>query len=150
MITIYNRKLRILGICRCQDYVFAVEDAAIRLSELTIGIGPFVIAPAVERKIGNAGLAELSLAPTEWKNAYWGKEKGLFAKVFENSKAMDEELHLFTTKLASYNPQALMDMKSILWEGTGHWDSLLSERAELSGKLVLSDFTKQALDKFKK
>ncbi len=139
-----------VGLIAACDYAFAVEDASIKLSELTIGIGPFVIAPAVERKIGNAGLAELSLAPTEWKNAYWGKEKGLFARVFENNKEMDEELHLFTTKLASYNPQALMDMKSVLWEGTGHWDSLLSERAELSGKLVLSDFTKQALDKFKK
>tara|TARA_R110002051_G_scaffold161397_1_gene233000 strand:+ start:339 stop:1106 length:768 start_codon:yes stop_codon:yes gene_type:complete len=139
-----------VGLIAACDYAFAVEDAAIRLSELTIGIGPFVIAPAVERKIGNAGLAELSLAPKEWKNAYWGKEKGLFAKVFSNINEMDKELQIFTTDLASYNPKALYDMKSILWEGTSHWGSLLLERAELSGQLVLSDFTKQALDKFKK
>ena len=139
-----------VGLIAACDYAFAVEDAAIRLSELAIGIGPFVIAPAVERKIGIAGLAELSLAPSEWMNAYWGKEKGLFAKVFTNSREMDKGLQLFTENLASYNPQALMDMKSILWEGTAHWDTLLMERAELSGKLVLSNFTKQALDKFKK
>ncbi|MEJ1221378.1 enoyl-CoA hydratase/isomerase family protein [Sediminicola sp. 1XM1-17] len=139
-----------VGLIAACDYAFAVESAAIRLSELTIGIGPFVIAPAVERKIGIAGLAELSLAPTEWKNAYWGKERGLFAKVLENGREMDQELQVFTSNLASYNPQALTDMKTILWEGTSHWDSLLAERAELSGKLVLSDFTKKALEKFKK
>ncbi len=139
-----------VGLISACDYVFATQAAAIRLSELTIGIAPLVIAPAVERKIGKAGLAELSLFPTEWKNAYWAKEKGLFSRVFDNMKDMDKELHFFIKKLASYNPDALREMKNVLWQGTTHWDKLLVERAELSGTLVLSEFTKQALHKFKK
>ncbi len=139
-----------VGLAAACDYVFATVEAAIRLSELTIGIAPLVIAPAVERKIGTAAISELSLAPTEWKNAYWAQEKGLFAKVFDDAKKMDEELYFFTEKLASYNPDALQEWKKVLWEGTAHWGSLLVERAAITGKLVLSEFTKNALSKFKK
>ncbi len=139
-----------VGLIAACDYVFATEAASIRLSELTIGIAPLVIAPAVERKIGKAGLAELSLSPSEWKNAYWAKEKGLFSKVFDSLKEMDKELHFFTEKLASYNPDALNEMKKALWENTAHWDKLLIERAEISGKLALSPNTKRALREFKK
>ncbi|WP_046743365.1 enoyl-CoA hydratase/isomerase family protein [Kordia zhangzhouensis] len=139
-----------VGIIAACDYAFATEAASIKLSELTIGIGPFVIAPAVQNRIGKAGFSELSLAPTEWKTAYWAKEKGLFAKVFETQSELDKEVELFSAKLASYNPNALTNMKKILWEDTQHWDTLLFERAELSGKLVLSDFTKNALAKFRK
>lgn len=139
-----------VGLAAACDYTIAVEDAAIKLSELTIGIGPFVIAPAVERKIGVSGLAELSLAAHEWKNAYWAKEKGLYAKVFENIKDLDKEVTFLAEKLASYNPQALEQMKKILWENTSNWSTLLEERAAISGELVLSDFTKNALVKFKK
>lgn len=139
-----------VGIIAACDYAFATEAASIKLSELTIGIGPFVIAPAVQNRIGKAGFSELSLAPTEWKTAYWAKEKGLFAKVFETQSELDKEVELFAAKLASYNPDALTNMKKILWEDTQHWDTLLFERAELSGKLVLSDFTKNALAKFRK
>jgi len=109
-----------------------------------------VIAPAVERKMGTAALAELTLAAHEWKNAYWAKEKGVFARVFESTKDMDKEISLFTEKLASYNPQALTEMKQILWKDTDHWPQLLEERAAVSGELVLSDFTKNALSKFRK
>jgi len=139
-----------VGLIAACDYVFAAVDASIRLSELTIGIAPLVIAPAVERKIGIAALSELSLAPTEWKNAYWAQEKGLFSKVFDSRKEMDKELEFFVLKLSSYNPGALQDWKKILWEGTSHWDTLLIERAAITGKLVLSEFTKKALAKFKK
>src|SRR5690606_16087711 len=111
-----------VGLAAACDYVFASVDAAIRLSELTIGIAPLVIAPAVERKIGKAGLAELSLSPVEWKNAYWAQQKGLYAKVFDTIGEMDKELDLFAQKLASYNPDALSELKKILWEGTDHWD----------------------------
>ena len=109
-----------------------------------------VIAPAVERKLGKSGLAELSLVPTEWKNAYWAKEKGLFSKVFDSIAEMDKELEFHTQKLASYNPEALEKMKQVLWKGTEHWSDLLLERAEASGMLALSEFTRNALSKFKK
>ncbi|HCO83730.1 MAG TPA: enoyl-CoA hydratase [Arenibacter sp.] len=138
-----------VGIIAACDYVFAVEAASIRLSELTIGIAPLVIAPAVQRKIGVAGLSELSLSPNEWKNAYWAKEKGLFSKVFDKQDEMDKELDIFTEKLAKYNPEAMEEWKKVLWEGTGHWDTLLTNRAEITGRLAISEETKQALEKFK-
>jgi len=139
-----------VGLAAACDYVHATVEAAIKLSEISIGIGPFVIAPAVERKMGKAALAELSLYPTEWKNAYWAKEKGLFAKVYDSISEMDKELDIHLQKLAAYNPEALSQMKKVLWEGTEHWDKLLLERAEASGKLALSPNTKEALEKFKK
>jgi methylglutaconyl-CoA hydratase len=139
-----------VGLAAACDYVLATEAASIKLSELSIGIGPFVIAPAVERKIGLAGLSELTLAATEWKNAYWAKEKGLYAKVFENQQELDKEVDLLSHQLASYHIDALAEMKKAFWTGTSHWETLLLERAEISGRLVLSDYTKNALAKFKK
>lgn len=139
-----------VGLAAACDYVLATEAASIKLSEFTIGIGPFVIAPAVERKIGVSGLAELTLDATSWKNAYWAKDKGLYAKVFDSLSELDKEVELLAEKLASYNPDALFEMKKALWKGTEHWSDLLIERAETSGKLVLSEFTKNALAKFKK
>ncbi|RAJ13953.1 enoyl-CoA hydratase/isomerase family protein [Arenibacter echinorum] len=138
-----------VGIIAACDYVFAVEAASIRLSELTIGIAPLVIAPVVQRKIGVAALSELSLSPNEWKNAYWAQEKGLFSKVFDKHDEMDKELEIFTEKLAKYNPEAMEEWKKVLWEGTGHWDTLLTNRAEITGRLAISEETKQALEKFK-
>ncbi|MBU2527441.1 MAG: enoyl-CoA hydratase/isomerase family protein [Bacteroidetes bacterium] len=134
-----------VGILAACDYVLAAEDAAIKLSELSIGIGPFVIAPAVARKIGTNGLAELTLAAHEWKNAYWAKQKGLYANVFETHKQLDEEIDRFVVKLASYHPEALSEIKKTLWKNTEHWEELLIENAKISGRLVLSDFTKNAL-----
>lgn len=139
-----------VGLTSACDYVLATEHASIKLSEFTIGIGPFVIAPAVERKIGVSGLSELTLAASEWKTAYWAKEKGLYAKVFENVGDLDAEVSALANKLASYNPEALAQMKKVLWKNTQHWNELLAERAEISGKLVLSEFTKKALEKFTK
>ena len=139
-----------VGLASACDYVMATVDASIKLSEFSIGIGPFVIAPAVERKMGKAALSELTLASTEWKNAYWAKEKGLYAKVFDSIKELDKEVELLADKLASYNPEALAQMKKVLWENTEQWDKLLIERAEISGQLVLSDITKNALKKLKK
>jgi methylglutaconyl-CoA hydratase len=139
-----------VGLAAACDYAFATEAASIKLSELTIGIGPFVIAPAVERKMGTAALAELTIAGHEWQNAYWAKEHGLYAKVYETIAEMDKEIDVLAQKLASYNPEALADMKKILWENASNWESLLYERAAISGKLVLSEFTKNALSQFKK
>ena len=139
-----------VGLIASCDYALATESASIKLSELNIGIGPFVIAPVVKLKIGVSGLAELALDPSQWKSAYWAKEKGLFARVFETQKELDREIEIFTSKLASFNPMALDAMKKELWEGTEHWDNLLMEKAKISGTLVLSDFTRQAIQKFKK
>lgn len=139
-----------VGLLATTDYCFATEQAAIKLSEFTIGIGPFVIAPAVERKMGIAALSELTINATQWHNAYWAKEKGLFAHVFDTIDEMDKEIEHLSLKLANYNPEALIHMKRVFWSGTDHWDNLLSERATISGKLILSDFTKEALKKFKK
>ncbi|MBT8183790.1 MAG: enoyl-CoA hydratase/isomerase family protein [Eudoraea sp.] len=138
-----------VGLISACDFVFATEAAAIRLSELSVGIAPLVIAPALERKMGKAAVAEMAFSPTEWKNAYWAKEKGLYSKVYDTSKIMDKELFFFTEKLASYNPEALKAMRKVSWEGTDHWDNLLAERAQMSGELALSPNTKQALEKFK-
>ena len=139
-----------VGLAAACDYTMATEAASIKLSEFTIGIGPFVIAPVVERKIGVSALSELTLTAHEWKNAYWAKEKGLYAKVLDSIKELDNEVEILAQKLASYNPDALKEMKKALWEDTEHWNKILEERAETSGKLVLSDFTKKALEKFKK
>lgn len=138
-----------VGLAAACDYCFATEKASIKLSELTLGIGPFVIAPALIRKIGVAAFSELSLNATSWKNAYWAKEKGLYASVFETIREMDVEIEHLALTLSKYNPEALAEMKKIVWENTDHWDALLEKRAEISGNLVLSDATKKALSKFK-
>ncbi|AYN06120.1 MULTISPECIES: enoyl-CoA hydratase/isomerase family protein [unclassified Flavobacterium] len=139
-----------VGIAAACDYAFATQESAIKLSELAIGIGPFVIEPAVSKKIGKTAMTEMTLAAHEWKSATWANHKGLFAKVLDNEVELDEELSHFALRLASYNPEALSEMKKIIWQGTEHWGSLLLERAQISGKLVLSDFTKSALLQFKK
>lgn len=139
-----------VGLAAACDYVYSNVNASIKLSELSIGIAPLVIAPAVARKIGTAAMGEMSLAPTEWKSAYWAQEKGLFNKVFDSAQEMDKELDFFIHQLASYNAEALTEWKKVLWEGTDHWDTLLTERAAITGKLALSDFTRNALSKFKK
>ena len=139
-----------VGIISACDYVFATEKADVKLSELSIGIGPFVIEPVVERKIGVAAFAELTLDATHWQTAFWAQKKGLYNKVFDTTRTMDEFVHNLAIKLASYNPDALLETKKILWKNTENWSDLLKERAAISGKLVLSDFTKNALKKFKK
>ncbi|WP_339655907.1 enoyl-CoA hydratase/isomerase family protein [Flavobacterium frigidarium] len=139
-----------VGIAAACDYAFATTNAAIKLSELAIGIGPFVIEPAVSRKIGKTAMTQMTLAAHEWKTAEWALDKGLYAKVLLDQTELDNDLANFTTKLASYNPEALQQMKKIIWEGTSDWDALLLERAAISGELVLSEFTKNALNQFKK
>lgn len=138
-----------VGIISAADYAIGTEKADIKLSELTIGIGPFVIEPAVSRKIGAPAMAELTLDASNWKSAQWAFEKGLYAQLVP-LEALNETTLVFATQLASYNPEALAQMKKVLWQDTDNWSTLLYERAEISGTLVLSDFTKNALAKFKK
>jgi methylglutaconyl-CoA hydratase len=138
-----------VGIIAACDYAIATTKADIKLSELTIGIGPFVIEPAVSRKIGHTAMGELTLDGNEWKSASWAFEKGLFAKLVQ-PEDLDSALEKFASQLATYNPDALAEMKQVLWQNTSHWSTLLYERAEISGKLVMSNFTKKALEGFKK
>ncbi|MGO4817397.1 enoyl-CoA hydratase/isomerase family protein [Flavobacterium sp. W22_SRS_FP1] len=139
-----------VGIAAACDYAFATVDSSIKLSELAIGIGPFVIEPAVSRKIGKSAMSEMTLSAHEWKNTDWAHQKGLYAKVLQDQVELDIDLAHFTSKLASYNPEALIEMKKVMWEGTAHWDNLLLERAAITGKLVLADFCKNVLSQFKK
>ena len=139
-----------VGLIAACDIAFAYQDASIKLSEIAIGIGPFVIEPAVSRKIGKTAMAQMALQPTTWQTADWAVAKGLYADLFDSmDEVHDAVLHL-SEKLASYNEEALSEMKKVFWEGTDKWDTLLYERAAISGKLVLSDFTKLALSQFKK
>lgn len=139
-----------VGIAAACDYSLATTASSIKLSELAIGIGPFVIEPAVSRKIGKSAMAEMTLEASEWKSASWANQKGLYAKVFETTAELDIEISAFANRLSGYNPEALFEMKKTLWEGTENWDALLYERAQISGKLVLSVFSKTALNQLKK
>ncbi|MCZ8229018.1 enoyl-CoA hydratase/isomerase family protein [Flavobacterium sp.] len=138
------------GIAAACDYTLGTRQASIKLSELAIGIGPFVIEPAVSRKIGKMAMSQMTLAAQEWKSAEWAHQQGLYAAIFETLPDLDEAVQQMATQLASYHPQALLEIKKVFWEGTDHWATLLLERAAISGQLVLSDFTKNALLQFKK
>ena len=138
-----------VGIAAAADYAIAVEGADIKLSELAVGIGPFVIGPAVERKIGMAAFSALAIDAHMWRNSDWAKRKGLYAEVHENIQNMDESIERLSQHLAHSNPEAMAEMKKIFWKNTDHWDILLPERAAISGRLVLSKFSKEAIEKFK-
>lgn len=138
-----------VGLIAACDYAMATEKASIKLSEISIGIGPFVVEPVITRKMGVAAVGDLAFNPTMWQNAYWAKEKGLYARVFETLEELDKEVQIVADQLNSYSPEAVQNLKRILWDGTGNWDEVLADRAKICGKLVLSDETKAALKKFK-
>ena len=138
-----------IGLASATDYCLATKYASIRLSELAVGIGPFVVGPAVERKVGLSAMSQMAMNPAEWQTAEWGKQKGLFTEVFDSIGQLDAYIAHFTEILAGYNPEAMAELKRIFWEGTENWDTLLEERAAISGRLVLSDFTKNAIAAFK-
>lgn len=138
-----------VGLAAATDYCLATKHASIRLSELSIGIGPFVIEPAVTRKIGASAMSQMTIDAETFFSAEWAKEKGLYANVFETIEILDEAVKELAEKLTTYNPEALKQMKKVFWEGTQHWDALLTQRAEISGALVLSKFTKNTLKRFR-
>ncbi len=138
-----------VGVASAVDYCLATKFASVKLSELAVGIGPFVVGPAVERKIGTSAMSQLAIDATEWRTAQWAKDKGLYAEVYDNAEEMDEGITTLLQKLVKSNPQAMSMLKKVFWEGTENWDQLLSERAGMSGKLVLSDFTVNAIAAFK-
>ena len=138
-----------VGLAAAADHCFATKFASVKLSELAVGIGPFVVGPAVERKLGVSGMATLAIDARSWKSAAWAAEHGLYAEVFEDADAMDEAVDRLALDLAGSNPEAMANLKRVLWEGTDHWGELLVERAAVSGRLVLSDFTRNAIAAFK-
>ncbi len=137
-----------VGLAAAADYTFALTGADVKLSELAIGIGPFVIGPAVERKIGLSAFTQLAVDANNWHSAEWAKEKGLYAALHPTLEDMDAAVKKLSETLASSNPEAMAEMKKMFWKGTEHWNELLPERAAISGRLVLSDFTKDAIAKF--
>jgi len=139
-----------VGLAAAMDYAIATEEADIKLSELSIGIGPFVVGPAVERKIGVSAFSQLAIDATLWRNADWARRKGLYAELHPSKEGMDESIRRLTDALVHSSPRAMEEMKKSFWHGTEHWDKLLNQRAAISGRLVLSEFTRQAIEKFKK
>jgi len=137
-----------VGLVSVCDYSLASENASLRLSELALGLGPFVVGPPIERKIGKEAFIEMSL-DCQWRNSQWAKDHGFYHGVYKSISELDENLTSFTQQLSERSAEALSSLKKIFWEGTNHWEKLLEERAEYSGKLVLSDYTKNFIKEFK-
>ena len=138
-----------VGIASAVDYCFATKHAEVKLSELAVGIGPFVVGPAVQRKIGLSAMSELAINASSWRSAEWAMQKGLYNEIFDSHEKMDEAIQTLAAKLSKSNPAAMLALKKIFWEGTDDWDTLLVDRAAISGTLVLSDFTREAIQAFK-
>lgn len=138
-----------VGVAAATDYCLATQHAAIKLSELAVGIGPFVVGPAVERKLGVSAMSQLSIDASSWRSAQWACARGLYAEVLDDVAALDEAVDALAGRLASSNPDAMLALKQVFWSGTERWDTLLAERAAISGRLVLSDFTREAIQRFK-
>ena len=138
-----------VGLASSVDYCFATKFASVKLSELAVGIGPFVVGPAVERKAGLSGMSAMAINATKFFDAEWAREKGVYTDVFDTVEEMDEAILALATKLSKSNPEAIRELKTVFWAGTENWDELLAERAAISGTLVLSEFTKNAINSFK-
>jgi len=137
-----------VGVASAVDYCMATKFASVKLSELNIGIGPFVVGPAVERKLGVSAMSQMTINADQFYDAQWAKSKGLFADVFDSAEALDEGVNDLATYLLSKNPEAQSELKQVFWRGCEDWDQLLESRAELSGKMVLSTYTKNILKKY--
>jgi methylglutaconyl-CoA hydratase len=138
-----------VGLAAAADYAFATTTADVKLSELAVGIGPFVIGPAAERKMGTAAFMQLSIDATKWRSADWAKRKGLFYETHDSPENLDEAIFNLSNTLAHTSPQAMAQLKKVFWQGTDNWDTLLHERAKISGQLILTDFAKNAINTFK-
>lgn len=138
-----------VGLAAAADYAIAVEGADIKLSELAVGIGPFVVGPAVERKLGLSAFSQLAIDATMWRSADWARRKGLFAELHADIEGMDDSVIRLSTTLSHSSPEAMHEIKKIFWKGAAHWDELLLERAAISGKLILSGYSKNFIASFK-
>ena len=137
-----------VGVASATDYCMATRFASIKLSELNVGIGPFVVGPAVERKLGTSGYSQIAIDADTFYEAEWARQKGLYNQVYNSVEELDEAVQNFAENLCNYNPEAMKEMKKVFWNGTEDWDKLLTERAVISGRLVLSEFTKETLKRF--
>jgi|TARA_B110000046_G_scaffold65615_1_gene73161 methylglutaconyl-CoA hydratase len=138
-----------VGLAASTDYCMATKYASIKLSELNIGIGPFVVGPAIERKIGLSAMSQIAIDAATFYTASWAKQQGLFTHVFESTAELDVAVKATAEHLCTYNLNAMKEMKKVFWKGTEDWNTLLAERAEISGRLVLSEVTKEKLKDFK-
>jgi methylglutaconyl-CoA hydratase len=139
-----------VGIAAAADYAIALEGADIKLSELSLGIGPFVVGPVIERKIGFSAFSNLAIDSSMWRNAEWAKRKGLYAELHSSIENMDESISRLCNSLSHSSPHAMAELKKTLWKGTENWDQYLSERAAISGRLLLEPAAKKALEGMKK
>ncbi|HEV3413035.1 MAG TPA: enoyl-CoA hydratase/isomerase family protein [Puia sp.] len=139
-----------VGIAAAADYAIAVDGAEVKLSELALGIGPFVVGPAVERKIGISAASSLAIDATMWRDAEWARKRGLYAELHSQVTEMDESIDRLARTLAHSSPEATALLKATFWKGTEHWDQLLIERAMISGRLILSETSRNALHNFRK
>ena len=137
-----------VGLASAMDYCMATKFASIKLSKLNIGIGPFVVGPAVARKLGVSGMSQIAIDANTFYSPEWAKDKGLFTHVYDSTEELDEAVQATAEHLCTYNPEAMKEMKKIFWDGCDDWDTLLNERAKVSGRLVLSEFTKEKLKRF--
>lgn len=137
-----------IGVIAASDYSIAVRDAAVKLSELQVGIGPFVVGVAIERKLGLAPFQALGVH-ADWHDAAWCERHGLYSMVCDDVAALDAAVAAHAKRLAASNPEAMREMKRIYWEGSERWEAAMDERAAMSGRMVLSDFTRKALEKFR-
>ncbi|PVD51010.1 enoyl-CoA hydratase [Terrimonas sp.] len=138
-----------VGLAAAADYAIALEGADVKLSELSIGFGPFVVGPAIEKRIGLAAFSQLAIDAAMWRPAEWARRKGLYAELHSNLENMDESIQRLANELMHANPEAMAEMKKILWRDADDWDTLLPERAAISGRLVVSSYAKAALEKIK-
>jgi methylglutaconyl-CoA hydratase len=138
-----------VGLAAACDYTIGMEGADVKLSELALGIGPFVVGPAVERKIGLAAFSQLTLDASSWHSADWAKRKGLYYELHHTIEGFEEGLEQLSFSLTRSSMPAMVELKKMLWQGTEHWDKLLYERAAISGKLSTSSFTKNYIEQFK-
>ncbi len=137
-----------VGLASATDYCMATKFAQIKLSELNIGIGPFVVGPAVQRKLGLSGMSQIAMDANSFYTAEWALQKGLYTHVYDSVEELDEAVTTFAEGLCAYNPKAMSEMKTMFWRGTEDWDQLLAQRAKISGRLVLSEFTKEKLKEY--
>lgn len=136
-----------VGLIAASDYAIAVRAAAARLSELAVGIGPFIVGAVIERKIGLASFAAMAV-DADWRDAEWCERHGLYARLCENEFELGDAVDRLAASLASSNPEAMRELKRIFWRDTEGWDQLLDERARMSGRMVLSEFTRNAIAGF--
>ena len=137
-----------VGIACAADYCFATKDAALALTELNLGIGPFVIGPYVERKMGKSAYAAMSI-DADFRSAEWCKQHDVYHSVSENIEMMDEEISKFLEKLSARSSDALSLIKKVSWEGTEHFEELMPERILMSASLILEDSAKKNIEKIK-